>query len=61
MALSAAPFLKDRPNILWILGDDLGPQLGCYGHPLTRLGVQTDIRPWRNHLTPAGLALRNKL
>ena len=38
----AAPFLnlraqnqKDRPNILWILGDDLGPQLGCYGHPLT--------------------------
>ncbi len=38
----AAPFLNlraqnrnDRPNILWILGDDLGPQLGCYGHPLT--------------------------
>ena len=38
----AAPFLnllaqnkQDRPNILWILGDDLGPQLGCYGHPLT--------------------------
>lgn len=37
----AAPFLnlrgqnkQDRPNILWILGDDLGPQLGCYGHPL---------------------------
>ena len=37
----AAPFLNlraqnrnDRPNILWILGDDLGPQLGCYGHPL---------------------------
>jgi len=25
---------QDRPNILWILGDDLGPQLGCYGHPL---------------------------
>ena len=38
----AAPFLNlraqnklDRPNILWILGDDLGPQLSCYGHPLT--------------------------
>jgi len=31
--LSAAA-AKDRPNILWILGDDLGPQLGCYGHPL---------------------------
>ncbi len=26
----------DRPNILWILGDDLGPLLGCYGHPLVR-------------------------
>lgn len=26
----------DRPNILWILGDDLGPQLSCYGHPLVR-------------------------
>jgi arylsulfatase A-like enzyme len=36
MALAGAPFLKERPNILWILGDDLGPQLGCYGHPLTR-------------------------
>ncbi|MBI2685612.1 MAG: sulfatase [Acidobacteria bacterium] len=42
-ALAAAPFLnlraqnsQDRPNILWILGDDLGPQLSCYGHPLTR-------------------------
>ncbi len=39
----AAPFFNlraqnqnDRPNILWILGDDLGPQLGCYGHPLVR-------------------------
>ncbi len=25
---------QPRPNIVWILGDDLGPQLGCYGHPL---------------------------
>ena len=23
-----------RPNILWILGDDLGVELGCYGFPL---------------------------
>lgn len=27
---------KARPNILWILGDDLGPDLGCYGTPLVR-------------------------
>jgi len=32
----AAQNRQNRPNILWILGDDLGPQLGCYGHPLTR-------------------------
>ena len=34
-----APLLKleaqnSKPNILWILGDDLGPDLGCYGHRL---------------------------
>ncbi len=41
LTAAGAPFLNlraqnrnDRPNILWILGDDLGPQLGCYGHPL---------------------------
>lgn len=28
--LSAA----ERPNIIWILAEDLGPQLGCYGYPL---------------------------
>jgi N-sulfoglucosamine sulfohydrolase len=27
---------QSRPNILWILGDDLGPQLSCYGHPIVR-------------------------
>jgi arylsulfatase A-like enzyme len=32
----AAQANPDRPNILWILGDDLGPQLGCYGYPLVR-------------------------
>ena len=24
----------DRPNIIWIVGEDLGPQLGCYGDRL---------------------------
>ncbi len=27
---------ESRPNILWILADDLGLELGCYGHPLVR-------------------------
>ncbi len=25
-----------RPNILWILGEDMGPELGCYGYPLVK-------------------------
>jgi N-sulfoglucosamine sulfohydrolase len=24
----------DRPNILWILAEDMGPQLHCYGYPI---------------------------
>lgn len=27
---------EKRPNILWIWGDDLGPDLGCYGQKLAR-------------------------
>ena len=23
----------DRPNILWIIAEDFGPELSCYGHP----------------------------
>jgi N-sulfoglucosamine sulfohydrolase len=36
LAGMAPAFLKgqSKPNILWILGDDLGPQLSCYGHPI---------------------------
>src|SRR3954447_23850759 len=26
----------DRPNIIWILGDDLGCELGCYGDRVVR-------------------------
>jgi N-sulfoglucosamine sulfohydrolase len=25
---------SDKPNILWILSEDMGPSLGCYGYPL---------------------------
>src|SRR5687768_13883065 len=26
----------DRPNIIWIVGEDLGPELGCYGDKYSR-------------------------
>ena len=28
---SVATLAADRPNIIWIVGEDLGPELGCYG------------------------------
>jgi len=30
VALAAAE-TPSRPNIVWIVGEDLGPELGCYG------------------------------
>lgn len=27
---------SDRPNIIWLLGEDIGPLLGCYGNNLVR-------------------------
>lgn len=38
VALLLAPNLKslqaaERPNILWIIAEDMGPELGCYGTP----------------------------
>ena len=29
VAIAAQP----KPNVLWIISDDLGPELGCYGYP----------------------------
>ncbi len=42
LALSALTSLADaaeRPNILWIIAEDMGPELGCYGTK----GVQTPV------------------
>ena len=34
LALSVAPVSAgDRPNILWIISEDTGPEIGCYGDP----------------------------
>lgn len=29
-----APGSRARPNILWLISEDTGPELGCYGYPL---------------------------
>jgi arylsulfatase A-like enzyme len=33
IATANAPAGDERPNVLWIMSDDLRPQLGCYGDP----------------------------
>jgi arylsulfatase A-like enzyme len=40
VAVSAAvPAAAAKPNILWILGDDLGVELGCYGDSVVKTPV----------------------
>ena len=34
--LTAVPALAERPNILLIVSEDNGPELGCYGDPYAR-------------------------
>jgi N-sulfoglucosamine sulfohydrolase len=36
IVVSAAAAQEDRPNILWIIAEDLGPELGCLGTPEVR-------------------------
>lgn len=31
--LSSVASADQRPNVVWIIADDLGPELGCYGYP----------------------------
>jgi uncharacterized sulfatase len=31
-AVAAEP-ARPRPNVVWIIGEDMGPELGCYGDP----------------------------
>lgn len=33
LVMSGAAQEQKRPNIVWIVGEDLGPELGCYGDP----------------------------
>lgn len=40
----------DRPNVLFLISDDLNNSLGCYGHPLVKT---PELRPamWAPNLT----------
>lgn len=31
--MGQAVFSAERPDVVWIISDDLGPELGCYGYP----------------------------
>ncbi|MCB1124349.1 MAG: sulfatase-like hydrolase/transferase, partial [Verrucomicrobiae bacterium] len=34
--LLVVPLLGQRPNIVWIMAEDISPELECYGHPAVR-------------------------
>ncbi len=36
LLMSPSVAAVETPNIIWIIGEDLGPELGCYGHPEVR-------------------------
>lgn len=38
-ACAAAAGAAERPNIVWIVGEDMGPQMGCYGDRYARTPV----------------------
>jgi arylsulfatase A-like enzyme len=33
LSLANCGAARDRPNVLWLVAEDLGPELGCYGTP----------------------------
>ncbi|MGI9472866.1 MAG: sulfatase family protein [Rubripirellula sp.] len=47
LLLTSEMLPADRPNVVWIISDDLSPELGCYGYP----GVDT---PHIDRLAAAG-------
>ncbi len=63
-ALNRAHAADERPNILWISTEDIGPQLGCYGDPhahtptLDQLAAE-GVR-YTNAFTTAGVCAPNR-
>ncbi|QGJ70406.1 Arylsulfatase A [Planctomycetales bacterium 10988] len=52
VAAASPSHAETKPNILWIIGEDLGPELSCYGTP----GVNT---PTLDSLAERGVLYRN--
>src|ERR1041384_4858040 len=50
--LIAAESRDSRPNIVWIFGEDMGPELGCYGDPQA-------ITPNMDRLAREGVRFKN--
>jgi len=36
LVLAATLSVPERPNIIWGMGEDMGPELSCYGHAAVR-------------------------
>ena len=36
LAFTVASLIAAQPNFIWIVGEDLGPELGCYGDSYAR-------------------------
>jgi len=36
LTLASTLSAPERPNIIWVMGEDMGPELSCYGHPAVR-------------------------
>ena len=39
LACAAGARAAERPNIVWIVGEDMGPEMGCYGDSYARTPV----------------------
>ena len=52
LSMTALAGAADRPNILWLIAEDFGPELGCYGYP----GVKT---PHLDSLADEGMRFQN--
>ena len=58
LAPAGEPSLR-KPNILWLIAEDAGPDFGCYGHPAVRTPnidrLSRESRLYRNAFSTASV------